>query len=70
MTRFTFFSILSRVSLLKVSMTSADQDDVFVPFDAVQSVERVIKRVEKVGFRKPRHAQLVQRPPSAHSCPG
>ena len=38
-----------------------NQNNVLVPLNAVYAIQRVIERVEQIGFRKPRNAQLVQR---------
>src|SRR6202020_1889236 len=41
--------------------SGGDQYDVFLPFDPVQSIQRVIQSVENIGLGESWHAQLVQR---------
>ena len=45
-----FLVILSSVSLLKLSYPVVTKYDVFFSFDPVQTVQRVVKRIEQVGF--------------------
>src|SRR5579863_9648135 len=59
------FSILDLLqTLIKIEFaetvkSSADEDDVFVAFNSVQPVKRVIESVEHVGLGEPGNAQLV-----------
>src|SRR5579872_211766 len=38
-----------------------NQNDVLVALNAVYPIQRIVKRVEQIGFRKTRYPQLVQR---------
>ena len=55
-----FLSDLIQVQLAEGIDPSADQDNVFVPFDSIHPVKRVIQRIEQVGFREAGHPQTIQ----------
>src|SRR6266478_7037492 len=51
---------LIQVNLAEAVEAGTDQDDVLVPFDLIDTVERVIESVEQIGLSKTGYAQLVQ----------